>query len=45
LFANNSTWAHILLACARLLDVPLTGLLSAGQIAAVQGVGDPQVLR
>jgi phosphoketolase len=45
LFANSSTWAHVLLACARLLEVPLEGLLSAAQIAAVQGIGDPKALR
>jgi phosphoketolase len=45
LFANSSTWAHILLAAARLLNVPLDSLLSAAQLAAVQGVGDPRVLR
>jgi phosphoketolase len=45
LFANNATWAHILLACARLRNVPLDSLLSAPQIAAVQGQGDPLALR
>lgn len=45
LFANSSTWAHILLASARLLAIPLDSLLSAAQIAAVQGVGDPRELR
>ncbi|MDP3846558.1 MAG: xylulose 5-phosphate 3-epimerase [Pseudomonas sp.] len=45
LFANGATWAHILLACAELRNVPLDSLLSAAQIAAVQGEGDPAALR
>ena len=44
-FANSATWAHILDACAQLLQVPLSGVLSAAEITAVKGEGDPRVLR
>lgn len=45
LFANQCTWASVLSACARLLDIPRTALLSAEEAAALVGRGDPAVLR
>lgn len=45
LFANRSTWANVLAACARIMDVPRTALLTLDEAAAVAGKGDPQVLR
>jgi phosphoketolase len=45
LFANNATWAHILLACMQLRNVAAKGLLSVAEFAAVNGEGDPNVLR
>ena len=45
LFANRSTWAHVLEACAGLLAVPLASLLGADELAALAGTGDPRVLR
>lgn len=44
-FANRATWANVLAACARLLDVPRTALLKPDEAAAVAGKGDPRVLR
>lgn len=44
-FANRASWANVLAACARLLDVPRTALLKPDEAAAVAGKGDPQVLR
>ncbi|CAD5109161.1 phosphoketolase family protein [Zestomonas carbonaria] len=45
LFANAATWAHVLAACAQLLEVPLDSLLTEDESAAVAGKGDPLVLR
>jgi phosphoketolase len=45
LFANRACWANVLAACARLLDVPRTALLTLEEAAAVAGRGDPAVLR
>ena len=45
LFANRSTWAHVLEACAGLLAVPPASLLGADELAALAGTGDPRVLR
>ncbi|WP_339904333.1 xylulose 5-phosphate 3-epimerase [Pseudomonas guineae] len=45
LFANQASWAHVLEAVAALLDKPLGELLSADELAAVQGRGDPRCLR
>jgi phosphoketolase len=45
LFANRSTWAHGVAALAETLEVPPSTLLSADEICAVQGTGDPSVLR
>ncbi len=44
-FANSATWAHVLAACSQLLQVPLSDLLVAAEISAVNGEGDPRVLR
>ena len=44
-FANRASWANVLAACARLLDVPRTSLLKPDEAAAVAGKGDPRVLR
>jgi phosphoketolase len=45
LFANCCTWAHVLSAAAGATRLDLSGWLSASEIAAVEGHGDPQVLR
>lgn len=45
LFANRACWANVVAACARLLDIPRTALLSADEAAAVAGKGDPSILR
>lgn len=44
-FANRACWANVLAACARLLSLPRTALLTAEEAAAVAGQGDPRVLR
>ena len=44
-FANRATWANVLAACARLMNVPRTALLTLEEAAAVAGKGDPQTLR
>lgn len=44
-FANRASWANVLAACARLLDIPRTALLKSDEAAAVAGKGDPRVLR
>ena len=44
-FANRASWANVLAACARLLDIPRTALLKPDEAAAVAGKGDPRVLR
>lgn len=44
-FANRASWANVLAACARLLDMPRTALLKSDEAAAVAGKGDPRVLR
>ena len=45
LFANRGTWAHTLATSVQALGVEAAGWLSEGELAAVQGRGDPQVLR
>jgi phosphoketolase len=45
LFANRSCWANVVAACAGVMDVPRTALLTASEAAAVAGKGDPVVLR
>ncbi|AHL74716.1 xylulose 5-phosphate 3-epimerase [Stutzerimonas stutzeri] len=44
-FANRASWANVLAACARLLDVPRTALLKPDEAAAVAGKGDPRIVR
>jgi len=45
LFANRCSWAHVLAACARLLDVPRSALLTPDEAAAVAGKESPAALR
>jgi phosphoketolase len=45
LFANRACWANVVAACAQLMDVPRTALLTADEAAALAGKGDPAVLR
>jgi phosphoketolase len=45
LFANRSTWAHLILSAAGLLGLPAETLLSPSELAAAVGQGDPKVLR
>ncbi|WXL27225.1 xylulose 5-phosphate 3-epimerase [Ectopseudomonas mendocina] len=45
LFANRSSWAHVLVACAELLNRPLRDFLSEAERAAVEGRGEPRCLR
>lgn len=45
LFANRSTWAHLIVSAASLLDVPADTFLSPSELAAATGRGDPGVLR
>lgn len=41
MFANRSTWAHVLEAAADVLARPVEDLLDEPELAAVQGRGDP----
>ena len=45
LFANRACWGNVVAACARLMDVPRTALLTGEEAAALAGKGDPAVLR
>ncbi|MDP1692166.1 MAG: xylulose 5-phosphate 3-epimerase [Burkholderiaceae bacterium] len=45
LFANRCTWAHVLTAAAATLGLDAHRWLSETELAAVQGRGDPLVLR
>ncbi|MGA1342610.1 MAG: xylulose 5-phosphate 3-epimerase, partial [Hyphomonas sp.] len=45
LFANRSSWAHLILSAAELLGVAASLLLSPAELAAASGQGDPKVLR
>ncbi|MDP3458794.1 MAG: xylulose 5-phosphate 3-epimerase, partial [Hyphomonas sp.] len=45
LFANRCTWAHLVASAADLIGVRVEKLLSAPELAAVKGRGDPSVLR
>ena len=42
LFINKSTWAHVLQEAARLLDTSRENLLTAGEMAALDGKVNPQ---
>jgi len=44
MFANRSTWAHVLEAAAGVLQQPVEVLLDEPELAAVQGHGDPTQL-
>jgi phosphoketolase len=44
LFANRCTWAHVVDAAAAVLGQPRDALLDAAECAAIDGVGDPQVI-
>ncbi|MET1076568.1 MAG: xylulose 5-phosphate 3-epimerase [Pseudomonas sp.] len=44
LFANGASWAHVLAACAQLLQQPLSTWLNKDECAAVAGQGDPRVV-
>jgi len=45
LFANRSTWAHVLEAAASVIDCGRGDLLSDSELRALDGRGDPNVLR
>lgn len=44
IFANRSSWAHIVVQAADLLDLPATSILNDIEMAAVEKRGDPNVL-
>jgi phosphoketolase len=44
LFANRCSWAHLVEAAATLLQIPAEDVLSAEEIAALSGRGDPSVI-
>ena len=41
MFANRSTWAHVVEAAAEVLAMPVKDLLDEPELAAVQGRSDP----
>ncbi|GAA5235582.1 xylulose 5-phosphate 3-epimerase [Verticiella sediminum] len=45
LFANRCTWAHVVDAAAAVMGLPRERLLEPAEVVAVDGVGDPGVLR
>ena len=45
LFTNRSTWAHLVQACADLLNHQPERLLDQAELAAVSGTGDPRAVR
>lgn len=45
LFANRSTWAHVVAAAGRVLEIPVARLLDVDEIAAIEGHGDPALIR
>jgi phosphoketolase len=45
LFANRCTWAHVVAAAARVLQRDPATLLAPDERDAVDGRGDPEVLR
>lgn len=45
LFANRSSWAHLILSAAEMLGVAASRLLFPSELAAANGQGDPKVLR
>jgi hypothetical protein len=44
LFANRTSWAHLVESVARLLNRPCDQILSAAECAAIDGRGDPHDL-
>lgn len=44
LFANRSTWAHVVEAAARVLGMERASLLTEDELAAVSGTGEPATL-
>lgn len=44
LFANRCSWAHLVEAAASMLERPAYDLLSAGEVEALAGRGDPLVI-
>ena len=44
LFANRCTWAHVLAAAAHCLQRPVDAWLSAEEMAAIHGEGDPRLV-
>ncbi|MCK7547647.1 xylulose 5-phosphate 3-epimerase [Marinobacter koreensis] len=44
LFANQSSWGHVLAACAAIMEKPPGEWLSSAELAAVEGRGDPTVI-
>lgn len=44
LFANRTTWAHIVAAAARVASLSVDSLLDAEELAAIEGRGDPAML-
>jgi phosphoketolase len=42
LFVNRCTWAHILAAAARILDLPREDLLTPEELAALDGRASPE---
>jgi phosphoketolase len=45
LFANQSTWAHVVQAVAEVLSIAPQGLLQDQELAALAGKGNPEYLR
>ncbi|WP_147652654.1 xylulose 5-phosphate 3-epimerase [Vulcaniibacterium gelatinicum] len=41
MFANRCTWAHLLAEAASVLSLPVCALLDDGEVAAIEGRGDP----
>ena len=44
MFINRSTWAHILLETAQVLARPREGLLTAEELAALEGKAAPELV-
>ncbi|WP_404364402.1 xylulose 5-phosphate 3-epimerase [Marinobacter sp.] len=44
LFANQSSWAHALVACAQVMDRPPGEWLSSGELAAIEERGSPLLI-
>jgi phosphoketolase len=44
LFANRSTWAHVVAAAARVMSLRASELLDPSELTAIEGRGDPALL-